>query len=118
MRELCAALEVMQFVVRSQNQHSPETHDLLMDVDGQMKSNSSMLKMVLLFLLIYYCLLTVICPGVWSSPELRGEKPPPCANFTFTMVDQYRAVFLGGTQPDREEVNDVYLFNFRDMVSW
>ncbi|XP_064393177.1 uncharacterized protein LOC135340747 isoform X2 [Halichondria panicea] len=54
--------------------------------------------------------------GVWSSPELRGERPPPCSHFTFTMVDQHRAVFFGGWQPDRDVVvNDVYLFNFRTM---
>ncbi|XP_064393334.1 kelch domain-containing protein 2-like [Halichondria panicea] len=52
--------------------------------------------------------------GVWSSPELRGERPP-CANFTLTMVDQHRAVLFGGSQPERNGVNDVYLFNFRDM---
>ncbi|XP_064393619.1 uncharacterized protein LOC135341072 isoform X2 [Halichondria panicea] len=52
--------------------------------------------------------------GVWSSPELRGERPPPCDDFTFTMMDQHRAVFFGGFQSDRR-VNDVYLFDFRTM---
>ncbi|XP_064393451.1 uncharacterized protein LOC135340948 isoform X1 [Halichondria panicea] len=50
--------------------------------------------------------------GVWSSPELRGERPPPCKDFTFTTVDQHRAVLFGGYQPGRGEVNDVYIFNF------
>ncbi len=57
-------------------------------------------------------------PGVWSSPELRGERPPPCSDFTFTMVDQHRAVLFGGFQHGRGGVNDVYLFDFRTMVSW
>ncbi|XP_064393183.1 kelch domain-containing protein 2-like [Halichondria panicea] len=52
--------------------------------------------------------------GVWSSPELRGERPP-CSNFTFTMVDQHRAVLFGGWQSGRSRVNDVYLFNFSTM---
>ncbi|XP_064387422.1 uncharacterized protein LOC135335784 [Halichondria panicea] len=55
--------------------------------------------------------------GVWSSPELRGKRPPPCADFSFTMVDQNRAVLFGGTQPGRDcYANDVYLFDFRSMV--
>ena len=68
--------------------------------------------------LYYYpfVILLTLSPGVWLSPELKGERPP-CANFTFTMVDQHRAVLFGGSQPERNGVNDVYLFNFRDMVS-
>ncbi|XP_064393790.1 uncharacterized protein LOC135341208 [Halichondria panicea] len=53
--------------------------------------------------------------GVWSSPELRGERPPPCSNFTFTMVDQNRAVLFGGYQSGRGGVNEVYLLDFRTM---
>ncbi len=34
------------------------------------------------------------------------------------MVDQHRAVLFGGDQPGRGRVNDVYLFDFRTMVSW
>ncbi len=39
------------------------------------------------------------------------------------MVDQHRAVLFGGLQPGLGEpglgeVNDVYLFDFRTMVSW
>ncbi|XP_064393168.1 uncharacterized protein LOC135340740 isoform X2 [Halichondria panicea] len=54
--------------------------------------------------------------GVWSSPELRGERPPPCSHFTFTMVDQHRAVLFGGIQSGRRgRLNEVYLFNFNTM---
>ena len=69
--------------------------------------------------LYYYpfVILLTLSPGVWLSPELRGERPPPCANFTLTMVDQHRAVLFGGSQPERNGVNDVYLFNFSDMVN-
>ena len=56
-------------------------------------------------------------PGVWSSPLLKGEIPPPCSHFSFTKVDQDRVVLFGGWQSDRV-VNDHYLFNLRNMVSW
>ncbi len=55
--------------------------------------------------------------GVWSFTELKGEVPPPCSGFTFTKVDQHRAVLFGGRQPDNR-VNGVYIFDFRNMVSW
>ncbi len=55
-------------------------------------------------------------PGVWSSRELKGERPPPCDSFTFTKLDQHRAVLFGGRQPNHR-VNDVYVFDFRNMVS-
>ena len=55
-------------------------------------------------------------PGNWSVPEFRGETLPPCSNFTFTKVDQYRAVLFGGEVADSCEVNTVYLIDFRSMV--
>ncbi len=67
-----------------------------------------------------YCILLSLftSPGVWSSPKIKGEKPSPCAGFTFTKVDQHRAVLFGGRHLDRNlRVNDVYLFNFKNMVS-
>ncbi|XP_064393447.1 uncharacterized protein LOC135340946 isoform X2 [Halichondria panicea] len=54
--------------------------------------------------------------GVWSSPELRGERPPPCIDFTFTMVDQHRAVLFGGRKSGHGgQINDIYFFDFRTM---
>ena len=61
---------------------------------------------------------TVPCSGVWSSPLLKGEIPPPCSYFSFTKVNQDRVVLFGGYQRGRGEVNDLYLFNLRNMVSW
>ena len=57
-------------------------------------------------------------PGVWSSPSVKGEKPPPCSSFSFTKVDQDTVVLFGGFQPGSVRVNDLYLFNLRKMVSW
>ncbi len=55
-------------------------------------------------------------PGNWSVPEFRGERPPPCSNFTFTKVDQYRAVYFGGMVAGGHMVNTLYLIDFRSMV--
>ena len=55
-------------------------------------------------------------PGTWSSPPMTGPRPPPCAFFSFTTVDENRAVVFGGRQPGRGCVNDVYILDFSDMV--
>ena len=58
-------------------------------------------------------------PGVWSSPLLKGEIPPPCSHFSFTKVDRDRVVLFGGYQsaPGHGCANDLYLFNMKNMVS-
>ena len=55
-------------------------------------------------------------PGTWSSPPMTGPRPPPCSGFSFTTVDNNRAVVFGGYQPGRGYVNDVYILDFSDMV--
>ena len=55
-------------------------------------------------------------PGTWSSPLMTGSRPPPCSDFSFTTVDNNRAVVFGGFQPGRGHVNDVYILDFKDMV--
>ena len=66
------------------------------------------------------CSISVIVPnslpGNWSVPEFRGETLPPCSHFTFTKVDQYRAVLFGGTVAGNHKVNTVYLIDFKSMV--
>ncbi len=57
-------------------------------------------------------------PGIWSVPLLRGEIPLPSSHFTFTKVDQYRAVLFGGVLANRHRVNSYYLINLRSMVSY
>ena len=34
--------------------------------------------------------------GTWSSPNVTGERPPPCSTFTFTSVGEKRAALFGG----------------------
>ncbi len=56
-------------------------------------------------------------PGVWSSPEVKGERPLPSSGFSLTSTEH--AVLFGGQQPDICMVNVyVYVFDFRNMVSW
>ena len=34
--------------------------------------------------------------GEWSSPNITGQPPPPCYNFTLTPVGERRAALFGG----------------------
>ena len=54
--------------------------------------------------------------GVWFSPVVKGTRPPPCAGFTLTSVDNHRAVLFGGRHPERGRINDLYLIDFDTMV--
>ena len=55
--------------------------------------------------------------GKWSSPTTTGPRPPPSTHFTFTAVNQHKAVYFGGFQPGRRgRVNDTYVIDFEEMV--
>ena len=34
--------------------------------------------------------------GEWSSPNITGQPPPPCSNFTLTPVSVSSAALFGG----------------------
>ena len=53
--------------------------------------------------------------GVWSYPATTGEKPPPCTAFTFTAIDDRRAVLFGGFD-GKGRMNDVYIIDLHSMV--
>ena len=53
---------------------------------------------------------------MWSCPATTGEKPPPCFNFTFTAIDDRRAVLFGGTNGEQGRLNDVYIIDLPTMV--
>ena len=60
--------------------------------------------------------------GMWSSPAVAGEGPPPCALFTLTVINRTTAAMFGGYQPQPHlshlhAVADLYLLNFVDWVS-
>ena len=54
--------------------------------------------------------------GVWSCPATTGERPPPCSDFTFTAIDDRRAVLFGGYDGEQGRLNDVYIINLHTMV--
>ena len=54
--------------------------------------------------------------GLWSSPALRGTRPPPCTCFTLTSIDNSRAVLFAGKRPEHGRVNDLYIIDFDIMV--
>jgi len=47
------------------------------------------------------CVYVCVFIDLWTSPKIKGEKPPPCAEFTFTKVGGDHAVMFGGYQPIR-----------------
>ena len=52
--------------------------------------------------------------GDWSSPTVRGTRPPPLSAFTLTSIDNYRALSFGGG--DLRPISDLYLIDFQTMV--
>ena len=54
--------------------------------------------------------------GMWTSPSFSGPRPPPCADFSLTSVDLYRAVLYGGRRGSDEDSNDFYLIDFGKKV--
>ena len=55
--------------------------------------------------------------GSWSSPSVKGSRPPPCANFSLTMIDAEHAVMFGGNYR-MVYLNDVYVLHMSTMVSY
>ena len=56
--------------------------------------------------------------GTWSSSPASGTRPPPCAGFSFTMIDDHHAVLFGGSHaPEGKKSNDVYVVDLSRMVS-
>ena len=55
--------------------------------------------------------------GGWSSPIVRGTRPPPFSGFTLTSIDNYRAILFGGKDGEyNERMSDLYLIDFQTMV--
>ena len=47
---------------------------------------------------------------------MTGTRPPPCQDFSFTMVDESHAVLFGGVSGSGK-TNDVYMLDLSRMVS-
>ena len=48
---------------------------------------------------------------------MTGTRPPPCRDFSFTMVDDSHAVLFGGYNLGSRFINDVYMLDLSRMVS-
>ena len=57
------------------------------------------------------------CLGTWSSPVVSGTRPPPCEDFSLTMIDEDHAVLFGGDQSGGAASGDVYILDITTMVS-
>ena len=53
---------------------------------------------------------------MWTIFSFTGSRPPPCADFSLTSVDLYRAVLYGGRRGTDEDSNDVYVIDFSEKV--
>ena len=58
----------------------------------------------------------ITCIGTWNCPAITGEIPPPCALFTFTGIDERRAVLFGGFNEKQRHMNHVYIIDLHTMV--
>ena len=57
----------------------------------------------------------IISSGTWSSITCTGTRPPPCASFSLTMIDNHQAMLFGGMQAGNIS-NDAYTLDLATMV--
>lgn len=55
--------------------------------------------------------------GKWTTPVVHGELPPPCVDFSFTYLGDYRTLMYGGFQPESGTSNEAYVLNMETWVS-
>ena len=56
-------------------------------------------------------------PGRWSSPSVKGSRPPPCVAFSLTMTDKDQAVMFGGFTSSGFS-SEEHVLHLPTMVSW
>ena len=55
--------------------------------------------------------------GEWSSPNITGQPPPPCSNFSLTLVSERRAALFGGRSGSLAISDDLFIVDLsRDTV--
>ena len=59
----------------------------------------------------------MICLGNWTSPDVSGDCPPPCVDFSFNCVDGKKAVLFGGYRPESGASSGAYVLNMDTWVS-
>ena len=57
--------------------------------------------------------LLLLFSGSWSIPEVAGECPPACSNFSFTAINGNQAVMMGGFQPEGHRLSSLYVADLR-----
>lgn len=55
--------------------------------------------------------------GMWTTPVVCGELPPPSVDFSFTCLDEYRTLMYGGFQPESGTSSEAYILNMDAWVS-
>lgn len=56
---------------------------------------------------------TLIVTGDWIVPEVSGEVPLACSNFSFTAINENQAVMMGGFCPDGSRLSCLYVAELR-----
>ena len=65
--------------------------------------------------LLYMMCLCYCNPELWSSPSMKGSRPP-CSGFSLTVSDDDQAVMFGGDTPSGES-SEAYILHLPTMVS-
>ena len=84
------------------------------------KKRHSYLSNNVMIVVLSYCDIISLPIGVWSSPSVNGSRPPPCAYFSLTMIDEEDAVMFGGySEYSNRSVYfaDVFILHLPTMVS-
>ena len=71
--------------------------------------------------MILKVLFLITCTGVdlgqWSSPSMKGVRPPPCGNFSLTMIDEDQAVMFGGVSSSAIVSSEACVLHLPTMVN-
>ena len=68
-----------------------------------------------MIVVLSYCDILSLPLGIWSSPPVKGSRPPPCYRFSLTMIDEKDAVMYGGYSIGSYSVG-VYVLHLPTMV--
>ena len=69
-----------------------------------------------MIVVLSYCDIISLPIGLWSSPSVKGSRPPPCYIFSLTMTDEKDAVMYGGYSSGSGHSVDVYVLHLPTMV--
>lgn len=74
------------------------------------------LKMVVLIIMHTFLFLVMFSLDLWSPVNTSGSRPPPCSDFSFTMIDDHRAVLFGGMS-GQSYCNHTFVLDLQTMVT-